>query len=296
MAMRRTIHQDGAPPTDREEVVFPGLKRAGSATPSMRGEEVVVRRSDGRRARGSREFSTPGLFDFIEGPDFHDVSDGLDQEVPDSEAIAAGEASSSSAEDSYRQALDRFRRVTKRADVAVHQRESVLIEVVRAASTVGIAQADCARDLALRPDQVSRLIATVGMLDRQPGGVAPARHNHPERFSLSHLAPLLPLDPADQDALLAELGRGLVTVRELRRRARLCPQTGGPPARSRGGRSPHPVTPVATLGGLRYLLRNVTAVEGTARHRPPAADGTQQIEIHVLLTMRALAPRVSAGL
>jgi hypothetical protein len=296
MAMQRTVRRAGPPSIARGDVVVPALNGAGNGTPPTRGEEVVVRRSASRSALGSQEFVAPGLFDSIEGPHLQIVSHGSDRRLSNAELSIDVAASRSSARDHYRQTLDRFRHITKRADVAVHERESVLIEVVRVASTAGIAPADCARDLTLRPDQVSRLIATVGMLDRQPGEAATARRNHPERFSLSHLTPLLPLDAADQGALLAELGLWLVTVRELRRRSRLCLQTGGPPARSRGGRKPHPVTQVETLGGLRHLLRSVTAVAGTARHRPPAADGTQQIEVRVLLTMPALAPRVSAGL
>jgi hypothetical protein len=134
------------------------------------------------------------------------------------------------------------------------------------------------------------------MLDRQPGAVATARRNHPERFSLSHLTPLLPLDAADQDAILMELTRTPVTVRELRRRARLCMTTDGLPAHGPGGRHPHAVTNIATLADLRRLLRGVTAVEGTARHRLPAADGTRRIELRISLTLPVLVPRLSAEL
>lgn len=221
---------------------------------------------------------------------------GSGQDVPDPEVSAAVEASGSSAQELYRQTLDRFRGVTQRAAGAAHQRDALLMEVVRVAGTAAVPQADLARDLAMRPDQVSRLVATLGMLDRQPGAVATARRNHPERFSLSYLTPLLPLDAADQDAVLMELTRAAFTVRELRRRARLCALSGGPSARGPGGRQPDALTDIATLADLRRLLRGVTAVDGTARHRRPTADGTRRIELRLSLTLPTLAPRLRAEL
>jgi hypothetical protein len=279
-----------------EAVGVAARNAAGTAKVPIREDDTTVGSSDPLPAPGRLAYDSPGLFDLIDGPGLPGGSGGSRQDVPDSEVSAAVGASKSSAQEQYRQTLDRFLGVTQRAAVAAHQREALLIEVVRAAGTAAVRQADLARDLVLRPDQVSRLVAMLGMLDRQPGAVATARCHHPERFSLSHLTPLLPLDAADQDAVLMELTRTPFTVRELRRRARLCMATCGPPAHGPGGRHPDAVTHIATVADLRRLLRGVTAVEGTARHRRPAADGTRRIELRLSMTLPTLAPRLSAKL
>ena len=180
--------------------------------------------------------------------------------------------------------------------MAAHERDVLLMEVVRVASTAAVSQAALARDLALRPDQVSRLVATLGMLDRQSDAVSTARRRHPERFSLSHLTPLLPLDAADQDTFLAELSRAPLTVRELRRRARQCVPADRPTAHGPGGRHPDVVSAIANVAAIRLLLRDVITAEGTARQRTPAADGTRRIDLRVSLTLPTIAPLPSAGL
>ncbi|MHB1525563.1 MAG: hypothetical protein ACYCZN_04685 [Candidatus Dormibacteria bacterium] len=294
MAIQQPPTKTGPASIGVEAVGVAARNVAGTAKVPIRADDTALGRS--AAPLGRQAYDSPGLFDLIDGPELHGVSVGSGQDVPDSEVSTAVEASGSSAQEQYRQTLDRFRGVTQRAARAAHQREALLMEVVRVAGTAAVPQADLARDLALRPDQVSRLVATLGMLDRQPGAVATARRNHPERFSLSHLTPLLPLDAADQDAILIELTRTPVTVRELRRRARLCMPTGGLPAHGPGGRHPHAVTHIATLADIRRLLRGVTAVEGTARHRPPAADGTRRMELRISLTLPVLVPRLSAEL
>lgn len=294
MAIQQPPTKTGSASIVVEAVGVTAPNVAGTAKAPTRGNDTAVGSS--AAPLGRQTYHSPGLFDLIDGVDLRGGSFGSGQDVPDPEVNAAVKASGSSAQELYRQTLDRFRGVTERAAGAAHQREFLLMEVVRVAGAAAVPQADLARDLALRPDQVSRLVATLGMLHRQPGAVATARRHHPERFSLSHLTPLLPLDAVDQDAVLMELTRAAFTVRELRRRARLCMPTCAQPARGPGGRRPNAETHIATLADLRRLLRDVTAVEGTARHRPPAADGTPRIELRISLTLPIAVPRLSAEL